>query len=149
MAGLMYAVVASYHTISPCIDISEQISRHALNTFFALLEIILPATSPPPLLHVIGLIILLLLYLALAYLTHATQGFYVYNFLDPDTGSGKVTGYCFGIFAGILVVFFVVWGLIWTRKRFTRQGKRSRKDLARRSSLETDVEMRAAISHAK
>jgi hypothetical protein len=98
---------------------------------------------------VVGLIILLLLYLGLAYLTHATQGFYVYNFLNPDTGAGRVTGYCFGIFAAIVVIFFVVWGLIWTRRRFTRQGKRSRRDIDRTSSVDTDVELSGRVSRVK
>ncbi|KEF55045.1 uncharacterized protein A1O9_08698 [Exophiala aquamarina CBS 119918] len=127
----------------------SNISRHALNTFFCLLEIFLPATNPPPFLHVVGLIVLLLLYLGLAYLTHATQGFYVYNFLDPDTGAGKVTGYCFGIFAAILIIFFVVWGLIWVRRRLARQGKRSRRDVHRHVSTDGDVELSGRVSQVK
>ena len=126
-----------------------QISRHALNTLFSLLEISLPATNAPPLLHLVGLVLLLLMYLALAYITHATQGFYVYSFLDPDKGSGKVTGYCFGIFAAILIIFFVVWGLIWVRRRISRSGKRSRKDLERPSSLEGDIELRTGMTRVK
>ncbi|RVX68720.1 hypothetical protein B0A52_07606 [Exophiala mesophila] len=85
----------------------SNVSRHALNALFALIEIVLPATNTPPFLHLVGLVIILLLYLALAYLTYATQGFYVYSFLNPDTGTGRVTGYCFGIFAAILVIFLV------------------------------------------
>lgn len=92
---------------------------------------------------------LLLLYLGLAYLTHATQGFYVYNFLDPDTGAGKVTGYCFGIFAAILVIFFVVWGLIWVRRRLTRPGKRSPRDVDRNASIDRDVELSGRVSRVK
>ncbi|EHY60286.1 hypothetical protein HRR83_000048 [Exophiala dermatitidis] len=121
----------------------SNVSRHALNSLFALLEIFLPATHPPPLLHLVGLIVLLLLYLALAYLTHATQHFYVYDFLDPDNGSGKVTGYCFGIAAAIIVVFGVVWLLIWLRRRFTREGKLSRHDITWRNTR-TDPEMEMA-----
>jgi len=93
--------------------------------------------------------VLLLLYLGLAYLTHATQGFYVYNFLDPDTGAGKVTGYCFGIFAAILVIFFVVWGLIWVRRRLTRPGKRSPRDVDRNASIDRDVELSGRVSRVK
>ena len=92
---------------------------------------------------------LLLLYLGLAYLTHATQGFYVYNFLDPDTGAGKVTGYCFGIFAATLVIFFVVWGLIWVRRRLTRPGKRSPRDVDRNASIDRDVELSGRVSRVK
>lgn len=119
------------------------------NTFFCLVEVFLPATNPPPFLHVVGLIVILLLYLGLAYLTHATQGFYVYNFLDPDTGAGKVTGYCFGIFAAIVVIFFVVWGLIWVRRRVTRQGKRSRRDVDRNASTDGEIELSGTVSRVK
>ncbi len=55
---------------------------HALNTVFAGLEIILPRSDPHPWLLLVPIIIILALYLALAYLTHATEGFYVYSFLD-------------------------------------------------------------------
>ena len=104
----------------------SNISQHALNTVFAVLEIVLPATLPPPLLHLPILILLLLLYLALAYITYASQGFYPYDFLDTHKGSGKVTAYAFGILAAISVIFGVVWGLIWLRVRFTEGRKRRR-----------------------
>ncbi|KAK5191597.1 hypothetical protein LTR99_003574 [Exophiala xenobiotica] len=127
----------------------SNISRHALNSVFALVEVILPATNPPPFLHLVGLIVLLLLYLALAYLTHATQGIYVYSFLDPAQGSGRVTGYCFGIAAGIVVIFLVIWGIIWARSRYTREGKRSKRDVQSHLSLGQEVEMRADVESAK
>jgi hypothetical protein len=118
-----------------------------LNSLFAILEIILPATNPPVFLHIVGLVILLLLYLALAYLTHATQGIYVYDFLDPSTGSGKVTAYCFGIFAAIVVIFLVVWVLVWTRKRFTGPAKSSRNDMGRDNG--NDLEMTGHVTTTK
>lgn len=104
-------------TISPRL----QISQHALNSLFAIFEIILPRTSPPPPLHILFLVILLACYLALAYITHATQGWYPYSFLDTSKGSGRVTGYCFGILAAIVIVFGVVWGLIWLRNLVTQK----------------------------
>ena len=118
--------------------ITSQVSRHGLNSLFALLEIILPATNPPPFLHLVCLVIILALYVALAYLTFATQGFYTYNFLNPATGQGRVAAYCFGILAATIVVFVVVWLLIWVRRRFTPAGKKSRADIlsARRRDLE-------------
>ena len=61
-------------------------------------------------------IVVLGAYLGLAYLTHATQGFYVYSFLDIATkGSGTVAGYCVGIFVACLVIFLIVFLLIWLR----------------------------------
>lgn len=98
-----------------------QISQHALNSLFALLEIVLPRTSPPPPLHMVFLVILLAFYLALAYITHATEGFYPYSFLDTSKGSGRVTGYCFGILIASCVIFGIVWGVIWLRNLATRK----------------------------
>ncbi|KAJ6105525.1 hypothetical protein N7512_009042 [Penicillium capsulatum] len=97
----------------------SNISQHGINSFYALLEIVFPATPPHPFLALPVLIFLLLLYLCVAYITVHTQGFYTYSFLDPgDHGqkSGLVTGYCFGILAGICVLFLVSWGLIWLRR---------------------------------
>ena len=95
-----------------------QVSVHALTTAFAVLEIRLPRTLPLPLLHRLFVILLLLLYLALAYLTHAISHFYVYNFLNTGAlGAGTVTGYCIAILAGVCVVFGFVWALIWLKAR--------------------------------
>ena len=67
------------------------------------------------------LVILLACYLALAYITHATEGFYPYSFLDTSKGSGRVTGYCFGILIASCVIFGIVWGLIWLRNMATQK----------------------------
>ncbi|KAL8937302.1 MAG: hypothetical protein Q9216_004490 [Gyalolechia sp. 2 TL-2023] len=91
-------------------------SQHALNTVFAAFEIFLTRTSPPPIAHLPILVFLLALYLALAYLTYATAGFYPYSFLDPERGSGKLAGYIFGILAAACVIFGVVWVTIWLRR---------------------------------
>lgn len=79
-------------------------------------------TSPPPFIHLVFLVLLLALYLALAYLTHATEGFYPHGFLDNSNGrSGIVAAYAFGILAAIIVVFGVVWGMMWLRKGITEK----------------------------
>lgn len=98
----------------------SQVSQHALNSFYALFEILLTRTSPPPPLHLLFLIIILGLYLALAYICRATEGFYVYNFLDPSTGAGHVAGYCIGILVAACVIFGIVWVVIWLRNKATR-----------------------------
>lgn len=98
-------------------------SKHALNTVFAFLEIIFPRTAPPPPLHLLVLIVLLALYLGLAYLTKASEGFYPYTFLDTSKGSqSKVAAYAFGILAAIIVIFGVIWLVVWARKWLT-EGK--------------------------
>ncbi|KAL8754050.1 MAG: hypothetical protein Q9199_004606 [Rusavskia elegans] len=94
-------------------------SQHALNTVFAAFEILLTRTSPPPPAHLAFLVILLALYLALAYLTRVTAGFYPYSFLDPNKGSGKLAGYILGILAAACVIFGIVWGIIWIRRWLT------------------------------
>ncbi|KAI4233738.1 MAG: hypothetical protein L6R40_006970 [Gallowayella cf. fulva] len=94
-------------------------SQHALNTVFAAFEIFLTRTSPPPPAHLPFLVILLALYLALAYLTHATAGFYPYSFLDPSKGRGKLAGYILGILVAACVIFGIVWVIIWVRRWLT------------------------------
>ncbi|KAJ5624485.1 hypothetical protein N7510_000794 [Penicillium lagena] len=113
-------------------DAWSNISQHGLNSLYALLEIILPATAPHPWIFIPFLILILLFYLCVAYITHSTEGFYTYSFLDPGSHgqkSGTVTGYCFGILAAILVIFVLSWLAIRLRVRLTRDRiKRSRFD---------------------
>ncbi|MCJ1270816.1 hypothetical protein MMC22_010713 [Lobaria immixta] len=120
----------------------SNISQHALNSALALFEILLPCTDPPPVLHLPFLIVILALYLALAYITVATQGFYTYSFLDPGRGKGRVVGYVFGILVAICVVYGLVWGLIWTRRRVTDSVWGMRGKLSARARREDeDMEM--------
>ena len=84
-------------------------------------EILLPATLPLPALHLLFLALLLALYLALAYITHAAQGFYVYSFLNPALGAGRLAGYIIGILAAECVIFGLVCGVIWTRVWLTER----------------------------
>ena len=97
-------------------------SQHALNTVFAAFEVLVTRTEPPPLLHLLLLVVILALYVALAYITRASEGFYSYSFLDPHQGgSGRVAGYAFGILAAVVVIFAVVWGVIWVRRWVTEK----------------------------
>lgn len=79
------------------------------------------------------LVFLLALYLALAYVTYATQGFYTYGFLNPDKGGGILAGYIFGILAAAVIVFVIVRYAILLRKFLTERGggngKFARKDI--------------------
>ncbi|KLU88742.1 hypothetical protein MAPG_07726 [Magnaporthiopsis poae ATCC 64411] len=93
----------------------SNVSRHAMNMSFALFEIIFTRTSLPPWIHILWLIIILALYLALAYLTRATRGFYVYPFLDPSKGGRRLAGYVCGITISCVIFFLLVRGLIWVR----------------------------------
>ncbi|KAI0881468.1 uncharacterized protein GGS22DRAFT_58422 [Annulohypoxylon maeteangense] len=99
----------------------SNISQHALNSFFALFEIFIPRTEPQPWIHVLWLIVMLALYLALAYLTHATKGFYTYSFLDPGKQGSLVAAYVFGIAVAAVLIFGIVKFLIWGRRYVTEE----------------------------
>lgn len=58
------------------------ISEHAMNSCFAFFEFSIPRSDPHPWINIAPLILILALYLSLAYLTHETEGIYVYSFLD-------------------------------------------------------------------
>lgn len=124
-------------------DAWSNVSQHAINSAFALFELLIPRTSPPPWLHILWLIVILLGYLAVAYITVADQGWYVYDFLDyKETGGrGYVAAYIIGIAVGIVVIFLVAWALIWVRRWVTEvklgmDGKFSKQRVWR-----SDVEM--------
>jgi len=97
----------------------SNISQHALNSVFAFAEIVIPRTLPHPWLNLLPIVVLLALYLGLAYLTHSTQGFYVYPFLNPASGRGLIAGACIGILAAAVVVFVIVHYLIKLREWIT------------------------------
>ena len=59
-------------------------SLHALNSVFALFEILFTHAGPTPWTHIVFIIVLLASYLGVAYITRATQGFYS-EFLDRLT----------------------------------------------------------------
>jgi uncharacterized membrane protein len=91
---------------------------------------VFPRTAPPPWIHLLWLIVILLAYLALAFVVLADQGWYTYSFLDHDAvgGRGLVAAYVLGIAVAIVVIFAIVWALIhfrvWiTEARFGCQGK--------------------------
>ncbi|KAI5861481.1 hypothetical protein GGS23DRAFT_598632 [Durotheca rogersii] len=99
----------------------SNVSEHALNSAFALVEIALPRTRPPPWLHALWLVVLMALYLALAYLIRAVRGFYPYAFLDPDPAHDGAAGplvpaYIVGIAAVTVLVFVLVRYLIALRR---------------------------------
>ncbi|KAM0206745.1 hypothetical protein ACHAQD_012328 [Fusarium lateritium] len=128
----------------------SNISQHGLNSLFALFEIIIPRTNPPQWVHIVWLIFILAMYLALAYLTHATQGFYVYNFLDYQDvgGRGIVAGYVFGILVGIIIIFCLVWCIIWVRRWLTETKLGMDGKFARQPADTNDVELNAGNKYA-
>ncbi len=87
------------------------LSVHGLNSLFALVEIVLPATSPrmmPFVSHLSVLLLVLSLYLGLAYLTRFTQGFYVYAWLDPQFGWKSIVLHIVAYTGAIIALFCAV-----------------------------------------
>ncbi|KXX78153.1 hypothetical protein MMYC01_204260 [Madurella mycetomatis] len=122
----------------------SNVSQHAMNSGLALFELILARTDPPPAIHMLWLIVVLALYLALAYTTEADKGFYTYSFLDPGKQGGLVAAYVFGIAAGCLLLFGFAWGVIWLRKYITetKLGKNGKfAEPAHPSAVAKDLEM--------
>ncbi|KAI0410080.1 hypothetical protein F4802DRAFT_592954 [Xylaria palmicola] len=116
---VFWALLASPGVLATPYAAWSNVSQHVLNAAFALFEILVPRTRPPPWTHLPFLIALLALYLALAYLTRATKGFYTYTFLDAGKQGPLVAAYVFGIAIGICILFAVVWGLVWLRRWVT------------------------------
>lgn len=105
-----------FHTVY---DAWSNISVHAMNSLWAVLEIFLSRVGPMPWIHIPFLILFLAGYLAVAYITKATQGFYTYDFLDPNTdGPKKVAVYVFGIAIGICILFAIIVGVHWVKLWF-------------------------------
>lgn len=128
---VFWSILFSGTWFTKVFDAWQNISQHGLNSLYALLEILLTTTRPHPLLNLAFVLLFLALYVGVAYLTHYTEGWYTYSFLDPSTrGSSWVAIYCFGILAAILLIFAISALLIWVRRKLTRgKVKRSFWDL--------------------
>jgi hypothetical protein len=112
-------------------EVWSNVSQHALNSSFALFELLLTRINPAPWVHLLWLVIILACYCGLAYLTHYTKGVYVYSFLNPEpkhevngvnvggVGKGEVVGYVFGIAVGICLLFCLTKGIASLRKWLT------------------------------
>lgn len=97
------------------------ISVHGLNSVFAIVEIILPATAAPPLTHLSVVLLILSIYLGLAYLTRYTQGFYVYEWMNPAHGNASIILHVLGYAGGMLAIFLVVRYMIIGRNTLARK----------------------------
>ena len=113
--------VGPWYTVS--FDAWANLSVHATNTIMALLEIVLPTTEPLPWMHLPVLMTILSLYLGLAYLTRATGGFWVYEWLDPEFGSWNIVAHVIGYTVAIIVIFVFVRYAIWTRNWLLKRYK--------------------------
>ncbi|KAL0959393.1 hypothetical protein HGRIS_014642 [Hohenbuehelia grisea] len=118
---VFWTLLSSPDTFATPLSSFSSIVQHACNTPFALFEILL--TNAPPLrwIHLPVCVVLLGLYLCVAYITHASQGVYVYNFLDPNITHGRLAAYIVGIAIGECVVFALVKGLMTGREALVRK----------------------------
>ncbi|KAJ2916891.1 hypothetical protein MD484_g3492, partial [Candolleomyces efflorescens] len=120
-----WALLASSSSFKPAFNAYSNVSKHALNSVFALFEVLLTNAGPLPWLDLPVTIVLLGGYLGVAYITHATQGFYPYSFLDPKRQGAKLAAYIIGIAVGQVVVFVAVWGIIKLREHLVSKKKAS------------------------
>lgn len=147
----MYWVLLAPGRFPSAFALWSNTSQHALNSFYALFEIVFPRTSTLPWIDLVPTIVLLALYLGLAYLTHATEGFYVYDFLDlKANSSGIVAAYIIGILVASIIVFIIVRYLIvlrvWvTEKKLGMTGKFSSR--ANRPQVSGQLEKGTNIDH--
>ncbi|KZT56414.1 hypothetical protein CALCODRAFT_483992 [Calocera cornea HHB12733] len=98
----------------------DEISGHIINSVLITFEVIFSDIGPMPWWHMLFIVIGLALYLGLAYITRASQGFYTYSFLNPATQHAKLAGYIVGIGLGGCVVFILMRYIIVLRVRLTR-----------------------------
>ncbi|KAH8102384.1 hypothetical protein BXZ70DRAFT_1063203 [Cristinia sonorae] len=118
-----WALLASPATFNTTFHSWASISEHIFNTVFALFEIFLTHGSPLPWIQVLFLDIMLAGYLGVAYVTHVTQGFYPYSFLDVGLHGKVVAAYIVGIAVAEVVIFIIVRYLMVLREKIARRRK--------------------------
>ena len=98
----------------------SNISEHGLNSLFFLVELLLTNGPPPKPLTVVPVVVVLALYLGLAYLTYATQGWYTYDFLDPAEGPKKRAAYICGLLAASIIIWGITTAIAWGRTKLVK-----------------------------
>ncbi|KAM5535546.1 hypothetical protein V8D89_010713 [Ganoderma adspersum] len=116
---IFWALLADSDTFATTLSAWFNISEHAMNTGYALFEITLTNAGPSPWWHLPICIVVLACYLGVAYITHATQGFYTYSFLDPKKEHAKLAGYIVGIGVAECIAFLLARALVWVRMRLS------------------------------
>jgi len=116
---IFWALLSSSSTFATTFDTWNNVSVHAMNSAFALFEILLTHAGPTPFAHIPFCLLLLALYLCVAYITHATQGFYTYSFLNPAKQHGLVAAYVAAVGIGECLLFTFSWVLCTLRERIS------------------------------
>ncbi|KAF8599919.1 hypothetical protein BDV93DRAFT_477052 [Ceratobasidium sp. AG-I] len=123
VTAVYWILLASSSTFQSAYSSWNNITVHAMNSGFALFEVLFTRAGPMPWTHIPFLILLLGGYLGVAYITHATQGFYTYSFLDPKKQGALLAAYIVGIAAAAVILFSIVWGICWVRNRIWRRSE--------------------------
>ncbi|KAF9443771.1 hypothetical protein P691DRAFT_787534 [Macrolepiota fuliginosa MF-IS2] len=112
-----WALLASSKSFSSPYLAWSNISLHILNAGFVLFE--LWCTNLPPMkwIYLPITVVILGLYLGVAYITYATRGIYPYDFLNPKKQGAFLAIYITGITIGQVLVFVVVRYAIILRER--------------------------------
>ncbi|TKX23437.1 hypothetical protein C1H76_4505 [Elsinoe australis] len=143
VTGVFWGLLANGALYSP-FSTWNNISEHALNSFFAFFEVFVPRTEATHWIHIVPMVILLALYLGLTYLSHSLNGFYVYPFLNVEkNGSGITAAFIIGILVVAIIIFAIVHFVIKFRRWLTEtklgmHGKLSRHDIPPSHSQDSD-----------
>ena len=146
-----WTILSSSSTFATPRSTWSNISKHALNSLYVVFEILFSAVGKQPWSHLIFIVLflgtpllsnnlILACYLGVAYITKATQGIYVYSFLNPSKGA-VLAAYIVGILAGSIVVFVIFNMIKWRLAKGThakvREDWRERYEMRQQdSSLE-------------
>ncbi|KAJ3534267.1 hypothetical protein NMY22_g7000 [Coprinellus aureogranulatus] len=120
-----WALLGGSDSFSTTFNSYSNISKHALNSFFCVFEIILTNVGPLRWIDLPVTIVMLGGYLGVAYITYHTQHFYPYSFLDPKEQGKMLAAYIVGIAVGQAIIFVIVWGIIKLRVFLVQKAKGS------------------------
>ncbi|KAG7089989.1 hypothetical protein E1B28_011611 [Marasmius oreades] len=113
---VFWTSIATPSSVNRLDNLLRNISVHILNSVFCVFEMLLTNNPPPQWIFLPFMILIIGLYTASAYVTHATLGFYPYTFLDPEKSRLSVAGYIVGIVIAEIVIFAATRGLMKLRE---------------------------------
>lgn len=116
---VVYWVLLTPSNLDDPINTFLTISQHALNAVFILFEMLLTNVPPPRWGYLGPCVLILALYLAMAYVVHAAQGYYTYPFLNPVEQGPLLAAYVVGIGLAGVIVFILVHWIMRLRVRLT------------------------------
>ncbi|KAK1225494.1 hypothetical protein PQX77_011582 [Marasmius sp. AFHP31] len=114
---VFWVLLAGPDTLGSTMKVWRNVSVHALNTVFCIFEMLFTHSPRPRWLFLVFMILILGGYVGVAYVTHATQGFYTYGFLDPTHGP-ILAAYIVGIAVAECILFVLAWGLMTLRAKW-------------------------------